>query len=442
NLTVSNINGTASEVKTGYINVTSVPILPVSDFSANVTEGIAPLSIAFTDLSTNATSWSWDIDADGTEDYSSQNIIHTYDTAGLYTVNLTVSNINGTASEVKTGYINVTPSNQPPVADANGPYMGDEGSPITFNASNSTDPNGDTLTFEWDFNYDGVNFDVNATGQSPTNIWYDNATFTVAVRVSDDMFSDIDSTTVTVNNVAPNITSLAVLETEPVEVGTKVNLTAEFLDPGIEDTHNYTIDWGDNTEDEIDIIIPPGDRVVDANHTYATSGLYNVTFIVEDDDGGSDTDFRYVLVYDSTSGSVACRGSFDSPAGAYVADPGLTGVATFDFTSKYKKGVLIGKTQFEFEDLNFHSVDYEWMVVAGHKAIYKGNGTVNGEGNYEFLISVIDAGRTPDYDTDMLRIKIWDKDNNNVIVYDNMSGEDDVADPITPILKGRVQIRP
>ncbi|WP_135613277.1 PKD domain-containing protein, partial [Methanococcoides sp. AM1] len=84
------------------------PILPVSDFSANVTEGIAPLSVAFTDLSTNATSWSWDIDADGTEDYSSQNLVHTYDTAGLYTVNLTVSNINGTASEVKTNYINVT----------------------------------------------------------------------------------------------------------------------------------------------------------------------------------------------------------------------------------------------------------------------------------------------------------------------------------------------
>ncbi|WP_167881002.1 hypothetical protein, partial [Methanococcoides sp. AM1] len=65
NLTVSNINGTASEVKTGYINVTSVPILPVSDFSANITEGYAPLTVSFTDLSTNATSWSWDIDADG-----------------------------------------------------------------------------------------------------------------------------------------------------------------------------------------------------------------------------------------------------------------------------------------------------------------------------------------------------------------------------------------
>ncbi|WP_210409067.1 NosD domain-containing protein, partial [Methanococcoides sp. AM1] len=69
----------------------AVPLVyPAANFTANVTEGIAPLTVSFTDLSTNATSWSWDIDADGTEDYSSQNIIHTYDTAGLYTVNLTV----------------------------------------------------------------------------------------------------------------------------------------------------------------------------------------------------------------------------------------------------------------------------------------------------------------------------------------------------------------
>ncbi|SES99836.1 hypothetical protein SAMN04488587_1861, partial [Methanococcoides vulcani] len=195
--------------------------------------------------------------------------------------------------------------------------------------------------------------------------------------------------------------------------------------------------------DDIDIIIPPADRSVDANHTYATSGLYNVTFTVEDDDGGSDTEFQYVLVYDPESGSVAGRGSFDSLAGAYVDEPGLTGVATFVFNSKYKKGVLTGETQFEFEGLNFHSVDYEWMVVAGHKATYKGNGTVNGEGNYEFLISVIDAERTSSTDVDLFRIKIW---NTTTVIYDNNVGvgvdTGDYADSITPILKGRIQIKP
>ncbi|WP_135644182.1 PKD domain-containing protein, partial [Methanococcoides vulcani] len=73
-----------------------------------VTEGHVPLTVSFTDLSSSASTWSWDIDDNGTVDYSSQNIVHTYDTVGLYTVNLTVSNINGTDSEVKTSYINVT----------------------------------------------------------------------------------------------------------------------------------------------------------------------------------------------------------------------------------------------------------------------------------------------------------------------------------------------
>ncbi|WP_135644173.1 PKD domain-containing protein, partial [Methanococcoides vulcani] len=90
NLTVSNGNGTDTQIKTNYITVIE-SVMPVADFTANVTEGISPLTVAFTDISTDASTWSWDIDDNGTEDYSSQNIVHTYDTVGLYTVNLTVS---------------------------------------------------------------------------------------------------------------------------------------------------------------------------------------------------------------------------------------------------------------------------------------------------------------------------------------------------------------
>ena len=53
-LTVSNDNGTDS--KTQDIVVTKFTILPVADFSANVTSGYAPLSVLFTDKSQNATS--------------------------------------------------------------------------------------------------------------------------------------------------------------------------------------------------------------------------------------------------------------------------------------------------------------------------------------------------------------------------------------------------
>ncbi|WP_410507714.1 PGF-pre-PGF domain-containing protein [Methanosarcina hadiensis] len=79
------------------------PKLPVTDFSTNVTNGYAPLSVQFTDLSQNAVSRSWDFgDGDSSID---QNPAHTYSKSGAYTVNLTASNVNGSVS--KLGTINV-----------------------------------------------------------------------------------------------------------------------------------------------------------------------------------------------------------------------------------------------------------------------------------------------------------------------------------------------
>ncbi len=71
------------------------PILPVAKFSENITGGTAPLSVVFTDLSQNATSRSWDFESDGKIDSSEENPVHTYTTPGIYTVNLTASNENG-----------------------------------------------------------------------------------------------------------------------------------------------------------------------------------------------------------------------------------------------------------------------------------------------------------------------------------------------------------
>jgi cobaltochelatase CobN len=81
------------------------PVLspPVAAFSADVTSGDAPLNVAFTDESTNATSWLWDF-GDG-ENSTQQNPIHVYDSVGTYSVTLTATNANGTACEVKDYYI-------------------------------------------------------------------------------------------------------------------------------------------------------------------------------------------------------------------------------------------------------------------------------------------------------------------------------------------------
>src|SRR5450759_1007803 len=72
NLSVSNAYGTNS--KLAAITVLAQPVLPEADFSSNVTQGYASLTVQFTDLSKNAAQWNWDF-GDGT--YSTeQNPMH------------------------------------------------------------------------------------------------------------------------------------------------------------------------------------------------------------------------------------------------------------------------------------------------------------------------------------------------------------------------------
>ena len=78
-----------------------------------------------------------------------------------------------------------------------------------------------------------------------------------------------------------------------------------------------------------------------------------------------------------------------------MADPTLVGKAGFGFVSRYQPGTSApdGNTQFRFHagDLGFKSTEYEWLVVAGARGMFKGSGTINGEGGYGFVLSAIDA---------------------------------------------------
>jgi PKD repeat protein len=86
-------------------------IPPVAAFSADVVSGTAPLTVAFTDASTNTpTGWSWaykNATVGWTVFNTSQNPVKSF-TVGLYDINLTATNGDGSDDEVKTGYINVT----------------------------------------------------------------------------------------------------------------------------------------------------------------------------------------------------------------------------------------------------------------------------------------------------------------------------------------------
>jgi hypothetical protein len=119
-------------------------------------------------------------------------------------------------------------------------------------------------------------------------------------------------------------------------------------------------------------------------------------------------------------GFVTGAGWIDSPEGAYAGDPLLVGKANFGFVSKYKKGAQapMGNTEFMFQvaDLNFHSNTYQWLLVnqAGTNAQFKGTGTINGEGDYKFMLWAGDG------EPDTFRIKIWEElVGVEIVYYDN-----------------------
>ena len=80
---------------------------PVADFTGTPLSGTTPLTVQFTDTSTNLpTSWSWSF-GDGGTSYD-QNPSHQYTSAGTYTVSLTATNGGGSDTETKTDYVTVT----------------------------------------------------------------------------------------------------------------------------------------------------------------------------------------------------------------------------------------------------------------------------------------------------------------------------------------------
>lgn len=173
-------------------------------------------------------------------------------------------------------------------------------------------------------------------------------------------------------------------------------------------------------------------------HIYEEAGIYDVCLTVNDGTVDSEPMCTTAVIYDPSAGFVTGGGWIDSPAGAYMDDPNLTGKANFGFVSKYKKGASVptGETEFMFQtaDLNFHSESYQWLVVnkEGNRAQYKGMGRINGmldpnENLYKFMLWAVD-------ETDAFRIKIWIEEEGTAletVVYDNGLGFDSSEQPIS-----------
>jgi Ca2+-binding RTX toxin-like protein len=171
-----------------------------------------------------------------------------------------------------------------------------EGGSFTLDGSSSTDVDqGDTLTYSWDLNGDGVFGD--ATGVSPTVTWNQllnlsppinngPATFNVAVRV-DDGSGPVTSPAVslTVNNGPPTVSISGPGEAVP-NFAVPLNLIASDPSPADQAAgFRYEVDFGDGTAPETYGPGAPGNQPVE--HAFTSSGTFTVRVTAFDVDGAA-----------------------------------------------------------------------------------------------------------------------------------------------------------
>jgi PKD repeat protein len=160
------------------LNLTVPTLMPTVNFTATPTSGLEPLTVQFSDTSTNfvsITSWFWSF-GDG-KNSTQQNPTHVYSHDGSYTVSLTVVGDNMTLTETKPNYITVNDST--PNADFYGtPLFGAPPLTVQF--------------YDLSTSYDGItsrlwNFGDNATSteKNPNHPYTNEGIYTVSLKVTE-----------------------------------------------------------------------------------------------------------------------------------------------------------------------------------------------------------------------------------------------------------------
>ncbi len=181
-LTVKDSAGkTASNNKT--IEVTAQNILPVAEFSATKQSDNAPAIVdldasASSDSDGTITAYAWEF-GDG-HTGSGQKLSHQYVSQGDYTVRLTVTDSDG-GTNSKEMLISIGGPNQPPVAHFVTAAL--PGLQVAFNASTSSDSDGQVSLYQWSFG-DGQS-SQELSSPNTTHTYASEGTYTVSLIVKD-----------------------------------------------------------------------------------------------------------------------------------------------------------------------------------------------------------------------------------------------------------------
>ena len=209
--------------------------------------------------------------------------------------------------------------------------------------------------------------------------------YTVSVTVTDDDGgSDTESTTVTVNNVAPAIT----VSGDTIDENGFATVTGTITDPGIEDTFSLTIDWGEGPPETF--VYPAGSTTFSETHQYldddptgTSSDDYTITVNITDDD--SEQDSGSTIVTTRNVDPVVVSVTLDQPNPQFV----LPLVHTLNFTGTFT----------DIGTMDVHTAVWDWgdtTTSPGTVDESGGSGTVTGEhvfsapGTYTVNLTVTD----------------------------------------------------
>ena len=277
---------------TADVSITVVNAAPCADAGGpyTVAEGgtISLDASGSTDAGGDALTYEWDLDGNGQYD-DAIGISLDFSAVGMdgpssVTIGLRVTDDDGASS---TTMLDVEVMNSPPIANLGGPYTVVEGGSVLLDASGSTDPADDTLTYAWDLDNDGQYDDANGVQPTFSAAGLDGpSTVTVGLKVvDDDGAADTTTVQISVTNVAP--TADAGGPYSMLDGGTILLNAAASTDPG-DDIAAYRWDLdGDGTYDSSGKMV-----------TFSTdqTGTHNVAVLVTDKDGASNTATTEVTV--------------------------------------------------------------------------------------------------------------------------------------------------
>jgi PKD repeat protein len=264
-LNATNAAGSNTTTKTGYITVAAVT--PVAGFSGTPTSGSVPLTVVFTDTSTNVpTSWSWTFGDGGTS--TVKNPSHTYTASGVYPVSLTATNAAGSNTTTKTGYITATPVVLIPVADFSGtPRSGVASLTVQFTDLSTNNP----ASWSWTFGDGGT-----STVKNPSHIYTASGVYPVSLTATNAAGSNTTTKTGYITVTSPVPKPVAYFTGTP-QSGT-APLTVQFTDSSTNTPTSWSWTFGDGGTS----------TVKNPSHIYTANGVYPVS-LTATNAGGSDT---------------------------------------------------------------------------------------------------------------------------------------------------------